>query len=312
MINQSVIFNKFLMGSSHQEIQTNYHYKIINIMKRFQLNQLKTSTYPGNRVTWKLFQPFLLLVLLAGFSLNVHSQLPEVTIRFANPQYICPTQTYCLDVEFQSNTSNQWVYGVNVRFYYDDNELEYVGISDLLTGYISQEPPQILTGPTGSGADFGLPGPVEWFNGSLQLVSTDNPVYLATSGWTKMCKICFHVDNPNSLNIKNFCPTVVWDLRDKSKTLLEDGDGFQPGDDGVVVTVVDFNSENGSAPTFEIVEQFNWMYVQSVAPYGYPVSVICITTICGYIIPLSDWSLFLAIGLMVVATLFIYRRRISG
>ncbi|MCK9400620.1 MAG: hypothetical protein M0Q51_11595, partial [Bacteroidales bacterium] len=43
---------------------------------------------------------------------------------------------------------------------------------------------------------------------------------------------------------------------------------------------------------------------------GYEITVT--VTNCGYLIPLSNWSLFMAIGLMLVASAFIYRRRISG
>lgn len=263
------------------------------------------------KLTRKIIQPLIILALFTGNSMMAQPDLPVVILRFANPQYICPTQTYCVDVEFKCNVPDQWVYGVNIRFLYDDSELEYLGISDIQTGYITLEPPQIITGPANSGDPFGFAGPVEWFNGQLQLVDYNVPVYL-TSDWIKMFKICFHVDNPNSLNIKNFCPSIVWDLKQPNRAPLEDGDGFFPGDDGVVVTVVDNSGLQDSSPTFESVEQFNWQYSNDENSWGFPVSQICVTTICGYIIPLSDWSLYLAIGLMVILSIFIYRKRISG
>ena len=261
----------------------------------------------------KFIQPMLLILVFSGFATMAQPAMPEVTVRFANPQYECPTQTYCVDVEFQSNLAGQWVYGANIRFFYDDAELEYIGMGEFLTGYESPEPPQILTGPVGSGADFGFNGPLEWFNGTLQLTSEDVPVYLSTTGWTKMFRICFHVDNPASLWIENFCPSLVWDLKENQEVIPppETGDGFLPGDDGVVVTVVDPSPQLDSSPTFEIVVQFNWAYDQTGATYGYNVPEVCVTTICGYIIPVSNWSLYLAIGLMIITTIFITRRRMS-
>lgn len=282
------------------------------IMKRFLLNNLMKFFQTGFLSSRKLIQPLLLILLFSGLVTKAQPALPEVTLRFANAHYDCPTQNYCVDVEFRSNMTEQWVYGANIRFFYDDAELEYVGMGDFLTGYASPDAPQILTGPAGSGAPFGFNGPLEWFNGTLQLVAFDNPVYLSTTGWTKMFRICFHVDNPNSLNLQYFCPSLVWDLQQPQGPIPpESGDGFLPGDDGVVVTVVDLTFQQDSSPTFEIVEQFNWDYDQSGNTYGYNVPEVCVNTTCGYIIPVSNWSVVLAIGLMLVVSLFIYRRRIS-
>jgi hypothetical protein len=289
---------------------------IINksVMKRFLFNLSTKFFQTGFPKSWKLAQSMFLLLVLSGLTTLAQPALPEVTVRFANPVYICPpTNNYCVDVEMKANIEQQWVYGANIRFFYDDAELEFLGMSDFQTGYASVDEPQILTGPAGSGDAFGFAGPLEWFNGTLQLVSADNPVYLSTTGWTKMFKICFNVDNPASLKLENFCPSIVWDLKEPLDDVPppETGDGFLPGDDGVVVTVF-IPSTQESAPTFEIVEQFNWAYDQTGQTYGFNVPIICITTICGYIIPLSNWSLYLAIGLMLIVSLFIYRRRISG
>jgi hypothetical protein len=278
------------------------------------MNQIMKFLQTGFHTSRKLIQPMLLILVFSGLAAMAQPEIPQVTVRFANPRNICPTQDYCVDVEFRSNLQGQWVYGANIRFFYDDAELEFLGMGDFQTGYASQDAPQILTGPAGSGAAFGFNGPLEWFNGTLQLVSYATPVYLSTTGWTKMFSICFHVDNPDSQSIENFCPSLVWDFQQQGGggDLPESGDGFLPGDDGVVITLVDQTGFQESAPTFEIVEQFNWQYDQTGQTYGYNVPEICISTICGYIIPVSNWSVYLAIGLMLVVSLFIYRRRISG
>ena len=46
-----------------------------------------------------------ILLFLTGF---LDAQ-PVVTARFANPVYDCTTQTYCVDVEFQSDTPGQHI-----------------------------------------------------------------------------------------------------------------------------------------------------------------------------------------------------------
>ncbi|MBK8492601.1 MAG: hypothetical protein IPL49_17350 [Saprospirales bacterium] len=55
-----------------------------------------------------------LLLFFAGTSLS--AQQPVITVRYANPDYNCATGEYRVDVEFHSNTANQEVFGMNVRF----------------------------------------------------------------------------------------------------------------------------------------------------------------------------------------------------
>jgi hypothetical protein len=254
----------------------------------------------------KTIPAMLLILLFSGFIANSQS-IPEVTVRFNNPVYDCPTQTYCLDVEFKSNTPGQQLFGMNLRFFYDDNVLEYIGTNDFAQGYGMPQAPAILNG---SGARWGLAGSADWVNGSVELQSASS-VLLPTDGWVKLFGICFHVDDPNSLNTRTFCPSVIWDLQEDPPEI---GGGFLDGDDGVVMILADPPGQIlTTAPTTEIVEQFNWQYGGNPNPdgYGIPVDLVCISTICGYIIPVSNWALFLGIGLMIVATMFIYRRRMS-
>lgn len=260
----------------------------------------------------KIFLPFLFsLVLLSGFQATAQPQPPEVAVRFANPQYDCNTQTYCLDVEFLSSMEGKQLFGMYVRFFYDDNVLEFLSMGDFQVGYESPIPPQIETYPDPlSMAFFGFGGPVEWFNGYVQL-EDDTTTFLSTTdtNWTKLFNVCFHVDDPDVIGISSFCPSIVWDLQEHPPENGVGG-GYMDGDDGVVITIV--NNYPNSASTTEIVEQFNWVYAATPTSVGHPVSTDCINTTCAPNIPLSNWSLFLAIGLMLVSCVFIYRRRISG
>ena len=275
-------------------------------MKRLLLKKT-VKFYPSNlRTSQKFLLPLLLLLILSGFMASAQPQIPVVSVRFANPYYDCPTATYCVDVEFKSNIDGQQVYGMNVRFFYDGAILQFLSTGDYMTGYAIPDPPQIMPGQPGSGAPYGITGPLMWFNGNLQLISFDTAVYLSTSQWTKLFHVCFRVVDPKSIGIQNFCPSLIWDLQaDPSQG------GYLPGDDGVVITVVDPTFLQDSSPTTENVVQFNWQYGGTGGENGSPVSMVCIKTTCGYIIPLSNWSLYLAISLMLIASVFIYRRRIS-
>lgn len=247
------------------------------------------------------------LVFLSGFQALAQPPMPVLSVRFANPHFDCPTKNYCLDVEFLAEIPDQQLFGMNVRFFYDDNVLEFLSMGDFAQGYGSPVPPEIVPGPPGSGVAFGIAGPLEWFNGTVQWLSP-SPVYISTTQWTKLFNVCFHVDDPQALDIENFCPTIVWDLQENPP---EFGGGFLQGDDGVVMTIV-APPPLESAPTTEHVVQFNWQYDHSGNLIGFPVPEVCVSTTCGYIIPLSDWSLYLGIGLMFVISIFIYKRRISG
>ena len=269
-------------------------------MKKFLINKSVKLNRLNSPVS-RRFYPVLLIVLLFS-GLVANAQLPVVSVRFNNPQYDCPTQTYCLDVEFQADGPNDTLFGMNVRFFYDDNILEYIGMSDFAPGYGAPAPPQIQTGP---GLYWGFAGPAEWINGYMQLLAPQTTAVLPVTGWIKLFKICFHVDDPYSINIDNFCPSVVWDLQYP----FEVGGGFLPGDNGVVITLVNPIPGGGeSIPTTEHVVQFNWQY--GGAYFGFPVPQTCISTDC-WEVPLSNWSLILAIGLMVVTTLFVMRRRMN-
>jgi len=279
-------------------------------MKRLLINKRVKNHRMNLSFTWKVCLPLLFsFMLFSGF--HGIAQCPQalVKVRFANPQFDCPTQTYCVDVEFQSDTSNQQLFGMDVRFFYDGNVLKSPMMGDFQEGYNSNIPGEIITNPPCDGASFGFTGPLEWFNGNLQLVSA-SPIFLNT-GWTKLFNVCFHVDDPNSLSIINFCPCIVWDLQ-KNPPDPETGRGYFQGDDGVVISFVDHTLQQESKPTTENAIQFNWQYDNSGDSFGHPVSITCISTTCGYVIPLSNWSLFLAIGLMFVSSLFIWRRRMNS
>ena len=224
----------------------------------------------------------LLLVLLFFCSLyQVLAQTqPVVTVRFANPQYSCTTNEYCLDVEFKSNTANQSLFGMNVRFFYDETVLGFKDFRNYANGYgaVIPNPPEIFTGgPTSGNALLGFPAgsPATFVNGAVQLTNANAPpIIISTTGWTKLYQICFTVDNPTG---GNFCPTVVWDLISATS-----GPGLLAGDDGVVITLVDPSPLFDSSPAIENVVQYNWQYSgPGTAPYGAPNPTVCLNFACN-------------------------------
>ena len=121
-------------------------------------------------------------------------------------------------------------------------------------------------GTTGNGA-------ADFVNGAMQLVDeSQSPIYISTTGWTKLFQICFAIDDvdPDSFN---FCPSIVWDLE-----MNPINGGYLFGDDGVVMTLAT-GVEGESIPALEQVEQFNWEYTGNgeAPPYGQPLEESCIS-----------------------------------
>lgn len=212
-------------------------------------------------------------ILCIGYSFTALSQTPLVTVRFANPNYNSANNQYCVDVEFKADTSTVQIFGMNVRFFYDDDILELTGFSDFKGGYdvVTPNPPYIVTSPAGP-ALFNFTGPADLVNGAIQLVNQDStPIILDSIVWTKIFQACFNIDDPEP-DMFNFCPSLVWDMEQDP----ENG-GYLNGDDGVVITCIDPDPLLESQISIENVVQFNWMYTGSgTAPFGEPIENACI------------------------------------
>jgi hypothetical protein len=186
------------------------------------------------------------LACLLGFSAaGVQGKLPVVKVRFANPVYNSSTRDYRVDVEFQSDVPGLEVFGMNVRFMYDDNALEFVGLENFGGRYGAMGKPVMITGKEESGATFGFSGPMEFVNGAVQLRGNDQPVRLSTNGWVRLFQASFKVEDVAAFE-GGKCPDLVWDLKGNEEA------GFFRGDDGVVITAVDPSPDMESAPVKEM------------------------------------------------------------
>jgi len=140
------------------------------VIKTLKLNRLSILS------TWNIFPALLLGLLLSGF-ITTAQTLPVVTVRFNNPQFDCPTQTYCLDVEFQADGPNDTLFGMNVRFFYDDVILEYLGMSDFAPGYGAPTPRKFRPVPACTGDLPARP------NGSTATCSSGTANHRCASRW---------------------------------------------------------------------------------------------------------------------------------
>jgi uncharacterized repeat protein (TIGR01451 family) len=237
---------------------------------------METTSYPP-RAGYFAYVLFSFLIALSG---QMTAQSPLVAARFSNPSINCLTLQYCLDVEFRSSPENLEVFGMNVRFFYDDAYLEFQSFTDFQGGYgpVSPNPPVVSSTIPGTGTTFfGLPAPgiADFVNGAIQLVDNSQPpLLLDDENWTKLFQVCFTIDGVLA-DSSQFCPPVIWDLEADPAN-----GGYLPGDDGVVITIVD-QPPFMSTAAMENVEQFNWAYSgPGTPPYGAPEPVECISILC--------------------------------
>ena len=73
---------------------------------------------------------------------------------------------------------------MDVRFFYDGNVLMNPSLGGYQQGYQSIVPSHIITDTPCSAASSGFSGPLKWFNGNVQPVTT-SPIFSIYNGWTK-------------------------------------------------------------------------------------------------------------------------------
>jgi hypothetical protein len=248
---------------------------------------------PSNGIVSDWQKPMMLLVIVlalfpiadmlgSGFYFSPKSNLsaavvvdPNITVRCANPTMNCTTYELCVDVEFQSDIANKELFGMNVRFFIDDKIKEFVAFRNFQGGYSAVTPNPANVSYSTSGIPwFNFTGGADYVNGAIQKTNSNaTPIYISTSGWTKLFQMCFIVDSPNG-DETHYCPPIVWDLESDPAN-----GGFPSGSAGVVMTVV---NGSGSANALEHVDQFNWQYTgNGAAPFGEPIEESCANVDCG-------------------------------
>jgi len=215
--------------------------------------------------------PVLSLLLLPGF--HTIGQ-PVVTVRFANPEFVCTTQTYSVDVEFNCNTASKQLFGFNISFYYPDTVLEFLSFGEFHSAYASSIATTLSTGNSSSGMTlFGFPGPSERVNGAVQKI-TSTAVNLPTTGWLKLFNASFHVDDPSVISLESFCPPLVWDMKENP---ANGGISLY----GLTITLV-VSYPNTTTPATVNVNQFNWQYDGLPGyPHGNPAPTDCMDPNCA-------------------------------
>ncbi|MCB9298602.1 MAG: hypothetical protein H6559_36630 [Lewinellaceae bacterium] len=217
-----------------------------------------------------MLHTLLAFCLILGFAAQVSAQrLDRVYARFANPQFDQETRGYTLDVELRSDQENQFLFGMNVRFFYDATKLEFQSFDDFHPGYgtLGASPSARKGTPTSGLQLFDFSAEASFVNSAIQLQDESTPMKLQNTHWKKAFRLNFRI--PESVDDhRPFCPSVLWDLK-----ATPGAGSFLAGSDGLVVTLLDRDpaSRQVSAPTLVKSEPFNWAYgAVEAMPYGNP------------------------------------------
>lgn len=224
----------------------------------------------------KLLGSFLVMM----FSISLSAQeLPNVKAQFSNPKYDTELGLYSVDVELKTADAIEYLYGFNVRFFYDAELMEFQRFTDFADGYdlVGAAAPVAHRGNATSGRQlFALPGAAAYVNTGVQLVEGEEKALgLKEDQWSKVFRIEFQVFNFVDTD-KDFCPSIIWDLEKPEKSK----GSFLPNSDGVVFTVLDRTSTKPglSKYTFSSASTFNWEYTnRDEMPYGMPVAKTCVS-----------------------------------
>ena len=201
---------------------------------------------------------FIAICFSAIWPASAQSELPAVTVRFGNPSLDFETKKYTIDVEFQSNTEGIRLFGMNVRFFYEKDVIDFISFINFAPGYepVNPNPPMKRSLAQESGSLFGFQNNAVFVNGAVQLTNPNaQPVYLVPGQWTKVFGMSFVVvSNPDFITGNEFKPQIIWDLEENPLH-----GGFMPGSEGVVITVIRNHSSITAMPCIENALHHNWV-----------------------------------------------------
>lgn len=187
--------------------------------------------------------------------------LPKVWVRMTNKTISNDTMT--VSVEFKGENPGMRHGGMNVRLFFPNDQLTWIGLYNFAPGYglmTAGQPKASIGGATSGPILFGFPGSAVYVNGAMDLINNSAPpIYM--DEWVRLYDMKFKVKKDGN------CPIVI---QDKERLPNENG-GFLPSD-GVTIVYYTAASPNISAPTDEFVEHWNWKQTKDKYPtFGQPV-----------------------------------------
>lgn len=226
-------------------------------------------------------------LILIGFSAQAQSP-SNVTARFSNPQYDVELNIYTVDVELKSTEAVEYLFGFNVRFFYDAETMEFQKLTDFANGYgiLGREPAPFVGHSTSGRELFSMSGAAAYVNTGVQLLQEESKALsLSKEEWSRAFRVEFKLKNFVDKD-RLFCPSIIWDLKDPNRST----GGIMSNGDGIVFTLLDKESakKGDSYYSYSSAHAFNWEYTnREELPYGIPVAETCLNLSLATSVPSS-------------------------
>lgn len=213
----------------------------------------------------------LLIALGLILSVGVFGQESHIQFRFDNAKLSQDKAAYTIDVEVMSNTPETALYAINLRMFYEANNLSFDSYSNFKTGYnlINEFKKPKIGAAKSAQKMFGLTGAAGYINQGIELKEI-NIADWKSGQWEKLVTLNFDVVDIRKSG--SFCPSFIWD---KQKEM--DQGGFLQGSMGTVASMIGLNGEEFKCKSASCnYLDFNWELSSASAPFGLAQKNVCI------------------------------------
>jgi len=213
-----------------------------------------------------------LLMLMLVISSEMTAQESHLEFRFNNGLYNSSFNTYTIDVEVKSSLENSALYAMNLRFFYEADDLKLHSFTDFKKGYglINKQMDSPIGAKNSAKKMFGLSGAAGYINQGLEMKSVAQADW-KTNQWERVATIHFDVKSESFATTP--CPSFMWDKqRDMDKG------GLLKGSMGTTATFIGLNGEELECKSaFCNYDDFSWSMAANAAPYGFAQKDDCIS-----------------------------------
>jgi hypothetical protein len=174
-----------------------------------------------------------------------------------------------------SDVADYRFYGMNVRFFYDATQLDFLHFNGFHEGIIAENPnpARVTEGDQWGSHMFNFSSSAAAVNGAVKIADPNASIEFSTEQWTKFFEVCFEVRESVPVD-QDFCPSVIWDM----KTDESIKGSFLPGSQGVVITAFGNSTSAKQKMIQTSAIHYNWdaNEHQASLPFGFPLNHDCI------------------------------------
>lgn len=206
----------------------------------------------------------------SALTTRVVSAPPTVYLKFDTLK--AGNGTYISSVYARSNKQDTEIFGINLRFFYDQTDFtSTLRVKNFAGGYglTSLGQPKVNNMAPSSKVILATDGPLRFVNGAVQLNNKDTTaILLDTVQWKRLFDLEFTPIQPTT-DVR--CAPLVWDKMKDPKQ-----GGISPSAGLIITVLVDPSTGYETGPTIATGPNYNWLFkdlvVRGVYPYG---NILC-------------------------------------